>query len=318
MQLEMVLNELSLQNTANDERTARELMSNLVKTINLAVKKGIITLRTENRIYDIIIAPNYPISKWLYYDNQVDEVEKDFLLTLETQTPLLKEIKDTVIRDKVDLSDFKYQGETARELGISYLLDNLAISFNSDPKWNSSYLDLEFTSLDDSGKLIDTQIKVNHASLEVHIDEHQDWIKQRTQLVIKDGKELWNRKEELFPNLEFCKSVEKQLENIRTRQLELQPVIKALFELQNCSQNWNNGAFSTEGYLIETSGESEPTLNQYSRQRTFRCPDGKERLFEQHIKLRACNWRIHFLPENPNKAIIVGYIGRHLPTDKYK
>lgn len=101
-------------------------------------------------------------------------------------------------------------------------------------------------------------------------------------------------------------------------QTELQPVVKALFELQNCSKNWNNGAFSTQGYSIETSRESEPTLNQYSQQRIFCCPDGEDRLFEQHVKLRGCNWRIHFLPENPSQAIIVGYIGRHLPTVKYK
>jgi hypothetical protein len=36
----MVLNELSLQNPVNDERIARELMSKLIETINLAVKKG--------------------------------------------------------------------------------------------------------------------------------------------------------------------------------------------------------------------------------------------------------------------------------------
>jgi hypothetical protein len=39
MQLEMVLNELSLQNPVGNEQIARELMSKLIKTINLAVKK---------------------------------------------------------------------------------------------------------------------------------------------------------------------------------------------------------------------------------------------------------------------------------------
>jgi hypothetical protein len=317
MQLEMILNGLSLKNPVNDEQIARELMSTLIKTISLAVNLGIRTLRTENKIYDIIIAPDYPLSKWLN-DNQVDIEQRDFLLTLETQTPLLKEITDTVIRDKVDLSDFKYQGEAARDLGISYLLDNLAISFNSDTKWNSSQLKLELTTIDENDDLTESTIKVNHASFKIHIEEHKNWIEQRIRLTINDGKELWYRKEELFPDLEFCESVRKQLEDIRTGQLELQYVVKALFELQNCSKNWNNGTFSTQGYSIETSGESEPTLNQYSQQRTFRCLDGEDRLFEQHVKLRVCNWRIHFLPENPSKAIVVGYIGRHLPTVKYK
>jgi hypothetical protein len=105
-------------------------------------------------------------------------------------------------------------------------LDNLAISFDSDTKWNSSLLDLEFTCLDENEELIDTQIKVNHASLEIHIEEHEDWFKQRIKLAINDGKELWNRRGELFPDLEFCESVRKQLEDIRTGQLELQPVVK--------------------------------------------------------------------------------------------
>ncbi len=110
--------------------------------------------------------------------------------------------------------------------------------------------------------------------------------------------------------------VEKQLQNIRAGQLELRPVIKAIFGLQMCSNSWLGSRFSLETYSLEESGESEATLNRYSQERTFRCPDGKERLFERHIKLRFCNWRIHFFPLQHGK-VIVGYVGRHLPTDKY-
>jgi hypothetical protein len=87
-----------------------------------------------------------------------------------------------------------------------------------------------------------------------------------------------------------------------------------LFELENYCKNWNAGAFSLEGYLIEVSRESQPTLNKYGKQRTFRCLDGKERLFDWHVKLRLCNWRIHFFPDVRPGKIIIGYVGRHLPT----
>lgn len=100
-------------------------------------------------------------------------------------------------------------------------------------------------------------------------------------------------------------------------QIELKVVIKALLELQNCCKNWNEGYFSVQGYALEESGESEPTLNKYRQERIFVCPDGKERLFERHIKLRLCNWRIHFIAEKPGK-LIIGYIGRHLPTVNYR
>jgi hypothetical protein len=318
MQLEMILNELYLKNTVDDERVARELMTKFIKTITLAVNKGIVTLRTENRIYDLIIAPNYPISKWLN-DNQVDLEQRDFLLTLETQTPLLKEITDEVIKNKIDLSDFKYQGEIARELGICYLFDNLAISFNCNQKWNSDQLELELATIDENDELIESKIKVNHASCEIHIEKHTTWIQTRIYSTINNGKELWSRKQELFPNLEFCDSVQKQLEDILSEQLELQPVRKTLLILQNHCQAWKSGDFYIESSILEYSPESNQTLNnsKYKKQREFICPDGQKRLFSLHAKLRICNWRIYFYPDQADKKVIIGYIGKHLSTDKY-
>ena len=46
-------------------------------------------------------------------------------------------------------------------------------------------------------------------------------------------------------------------------------------------------------------------------------PDGTKRLFSLHAKLREFNWRIYFYPVQPGE-VIIGYIGVHLPTVKYK
>jgi hypothetical protein len=317
MDLEMVFNELSLRVLADNIQTAQQRMSDLVATARQAAELGVKPIiRTHSQFYADLLAQNYSLSDWLV-DRNVNKDIQRFILTT-AKAPFLEDIQNSEIENKNSLSEFYYEGKLTEGLGIAYLLETLAISLISEKCWNCSCLELEVRQIDENEKISTVTTEIIHASCEAHIQEHTNWIQNRICTGVKDGIELWNRKGELFPNLEFCESVKKQLENIRTRQLELQPVIKALFELQNCSKNWNNGAFSTQGYSIETSGESEPTLNQYSKQRTFRCPDGEERLFEQHVKLRVCNWRIHFLPENPNKAIIVGYIGRHLPTDKYK
>ena len=80
------------------------------------------------------------------------------------------------------------------------------------------------------------------------------------------------------------------------------------------------GYFSLDGTLIEVSGESEPTLNKYRKERTFLCPDGKERLFEQHAKIRQHNWRIYFFSEVSGigmRKVIIGYVGTHLPSVNY-
>ncbi len=320
MKLEMVLNELSINNPSNSEQIARELMYDLIKTIATANNQGIGILRTKSKIYDIIIAQNYPISKWLH-DNLVSTEQKDFLLTIETQTPLLKEITDKLIINKANWSYSILRGEedTATELTIAYLLDALAISFNTQDKWKNTHLELEITTLDESQKWITRQVTVFNASCPSHVQEHSQWIKDRIRFSVKHGKELWNRKEELFPNLEFCNSVKKQLEDILSGQLELQPVVRTLLTLQNYCHTWNSGNFNIESSILEYSPESPQTLNnpKYKKQREFICPDGETQLFSLHAKLRKCNWRIYFKPEQPGK-VIIGYIGRHLSTVNYK
>ncbi len=58
-------------------------------------------------------------------------------------------------------------------------------------------------------------------------------------------------------------------------------------------------------------------MNKYGKERTFLCPDDKERRFERHVKLKFCNWRIYFFPVKPG-TVFIGYVGCHLPTVKYR
>lgn len=321
MNFDLILNELSLRNLASNEQTAQQLMSEFVKTIKAIKAQGVkVNLRTKDNLYTIIIAPNYPIRRWL---NNTDELERVFIKTLATKTPFSSDIANSQIQDienNASLSEFNYQGEVAVGLGIAYVLNTIAISFLSEECWDCSRLELEYRWLNKNEELVSEIVEAIHASRSSHVQEHIDFIqqiKERIREGVDDGVELWQRREELFPNLEFCETVKKQLENIRTGQLELQPVVNTLSEMQKCCENWNEGYFNLEKYPVEESGESRVTLDRYAEERTFLCLDGQERLFERHIKLRFCNWRIHFFAEKPGK-VIIGYVGRHLTTVKYR
>jgi hypothetical protein len=193
----------------------------------------------------------------------------------------------------------------------------LAISFNSESLWNSSRIKLELIHIDENGELIEESVEVLHASQKNHVHEHANGIQKRLQPDRLNGMELWNRRDELFSSLQFCNAGNKQLRRLLTGEKKLELVLEVLSVLDKCAKNWQAGSFSLEGYPFEESGESEPTLNQYWRERTFLCPDGEERLFERHVKLKECNWRIHFFPEVKTTKVIIGYVGIHLPTDKY-
>jgi len=215
------------------------------------------------------------------------------------------------------------QGSQAEGFKVAYYLETLAISLNSESLWNSSRIKLELIQIDEnSDDLIEESVEVFHASQKNHVLEHANWIKDRLQSERLSGMAIWNRRDELFPSLQFCNAGNKRLQKLRAGDERLQPVLEILYELENCAKNWETGSFNLEGTSLDVSGESQQTLNNkgYRKKRTFLCPDGKERLFERHAKEREHNWRIHFFAEvskEGKRKVIIGYIGLHLPTVNY-
>ncbi len=315
MALDIVLNELSIETPAPNTSIARQWMSNLmqiVRSIN-AETKSRATLITQYDFHLTLLASDYTLRRWLN-DIDVDKEERRFIRSLSTKAPFSEVAPDS---DEVQLLEnnrgsyeFRYQGKTALGLGVAYLLDIISVSLLSEICWDCSYVDLDVISIDEDDK----KIKIVHASRKEHLQNHIDWIKNRIHSNI-DGRALWNQKDDLFPNLQFCSSVKNQLQSLSIGNLMLSPVTKRLFELQKYSESWTEGNFDAKK-LSKTTPESEATLQKYSQEHTFTCPDGENRIFSWHVRLTPLAWRIYFYPEQPQK-IIIGYIGNHLPTVKF-
>jgi len=306
MDLEMVLNELSLHSPANDILTAQQWMVGLIETINVAAGHGVKkVVHVDRDLNGMLLAPNYPLASWRN-DNQVDKDTRRFFKTLTTKLSLIP-----------DLPEFWYQTVQANGLGFAFQHEHLAISFMSRSDWNLSHLGLEIRDLDESGELITEHVEVFHASHSDHVLEHADWIKNRTHINIRNGSDIWNYKEELFPNLQFCDSVGEQIKKLLHGNLMLQPIMKRLNELENYCQNWHDSPFDPEKIASKVSLESEATLNKFGQQHTFLCPDGKQRKFSWHVRLTPGAWRVYFHPEKDVRQLIIGYIGDKLPNEKY-
>lgn len=201
MAVDMILNSLSLLTPVDERGTARQLMSDLIAVLSTAKSVGVKTLRTQDNLYYLMLSLNYPIASWLQ-DNQVDRTERSFFRTLATKTPLLKDISNVTIKEEKSLAEFKYQGESANDLGIAYLLDALVVSFNSESKWNCDSLDLEIIRLEEeinkeSGTeelILRTSTKIlMHASKREHVSKHKPKI--HAQIIA----EPWHPFDELLP-----------------------------------------------------------------------------------------------------------------------
>lgn len=310
MEIEMVFNELSLKTPAADEHTARNLMSELIDTIRRATVRGVKRkLRSKSDLDYSLLAPNYSIVQWRN-DRNVEREERNFFRVLQDKNdPPLLDMPNPEI-------EISYQGEQGIGIAHALVFNALAVSLLSEAKWDCSRLDLAVRRLDDNEELIDEEVEIIHASRGRHVEENADWIENSIETGVGDGLEIWNQREKLFPNLEFCQAVGKQLQSLGVENPILQTVKNRLFALQKYCNNWQEGAFIPEE-IGNISPESQVTLQnpKYRQERTFICPDGNERTFSWHVKL-SFGWRIYFFTQEPGKMII-GYIGCHLRTVKY-
>lgn len=170
MDVEMVFNELSEQPLASDVYAARRRMSVFIQTSLMAVRFGVSRiLRIEEDFLYMPLSPDYPLEKWRN-DRQVDDEEKRYFKTLVTKKPPLVDFRDTEIEEQYMLSRFSYNGDFTSGLGIAYLLDALALSLDSDPRWNKSRIELQT----DKGRAT-----VHHASCPGHVRENIDWIREQ-------------------------------------------------------------------------------------------------------------------------------------------
>jgi hypothetical protein len=220
--------------------------------------------------------------------------------------------------DKSPAFEFRFEGNVIKNpnnqicgLGAAYLLDSLAISLFSEPKWDKTKLNLQIEWLNEEGNLEKQSASICHASCVEHVQTYKEWINEWLRQQVKDGTELWERRVELFPHLIFCDNVCDNLVFLNVGNPLLRQVIKRLFALEHYSQNWLPDTAFDKEQLPNATPDSQTRLQKYKTEFTFLCPDGKERLFSWHLRLTPDAWRIHFEPEKPGE-IIIGYIGEKL------
>ena len=121
MDLEMVFNELSARTLAPDISTARQWMSELIRTMVAAKGCGLKGIRIQADFHAMILAESYPLSRWRN-DPEVNKDERTFLKTLATKNPLSVDISDVSIKIKVEAPDceLSLQGSQAEGFKVAY------------------------------------------------------------------------------------------------------------------------------------------------------------------------------------------------------
>lgn len=202
MAVEMVLNDLSLSRPVDEQGMAIKLMSDLVAVLSSARNIGVKTLRTHGNLNYLELSPEYPISRWIN-DGRVDLDERRFFLTFATKTPLLEDIGDVTIPDRMSLAEFRHEGKPSETLGIAYLLNALVVSFCSEPKWNCDSLDLEIEKIEDGESIEEDEseelISVTSIEKLIHASKREHVLGHKTQIQNWLVAEPWHSQDELLP-----------------------------------------------------------------------------------------------------------------------
>ena len=313
MELELVFNELSWEHPASSVEEARECANRLVLTMSEATRRGVKrAVRTTCDLQQLQLGPGYYWWHWRE-DPEVRRELQTYFRSIATKYPAL--LDEAEVAHAMQGCDYFMNGQRALGLGIACRMDSLALSMLSSNEWDTPVISLEVHELLE--EKIERRLEdVRHVARPEHAPEaHGDWIKRRLTSLVENGSELWKRSSEFFPSLLFCTDVAEQMRALPKPALA--SILRGLFRLDDYARGWIASGFDPDQVQCDVSPESDSTMNLFAQERTFVSPDGRSVTFSWHAKVGG-PWRVYFHPGVGPGRLLVGYVGKHLRTAKYR
>ncbi|HEX8548919.1 MAG TPA: hypothetical protein VF691_18280, partial [Cytophagaceae bacterium] len=173
--MDFIFNELSFKDSCADIHGGQLIMENLLQVCKQGRELGMSRLAIRPDFYEQSLLDGYSIRNWLN-DQTVRKSFKDLMLSI-VRHPYIDN-NDTSIEEEFVSSYFyltNKETSSVEGLAVAYLYRTMAISLYSSEAWNAHQISLNFSKEGYDGQTV----KVNHASLTPHIEQHKDWIASR-------------------------------------------------------------------------------------------------------------------------------------------
>ena len=215
----------------------------------------------------------------------------------------------------------KMDGLTVIGLALAALNEypSVALGSTAYPEGNLA-LSVSMTYLDEHGEHTET-VAVPRLVTQDDVKKSNDWIVERIDKGLTDGKRLISCADEVFPFLRFGAKARSQIRNMTGPEPVFRQLIRHLRALNHGARDWNLDAPFVPSGAVMWSSESKATLNhgKYGPMRDFPAPDGfSVERWSRHTKL-SHGVRLYFqevrMSEGP--AVLIGYFGVHLPTVEF-
>lgn len=298
----MYLNEKAWEIIQEDKRITDNAITSFLD-IYSAVKRNyprIEVYMPEN--WDIYLcSKGYSIGEWL---NSAD---------IEYRRLYLRFVQQAIRYNKEEEYEVSFEGEVFYGGTEAYLNNSFILSICLDDKWKKNNIECKFYSLPDN---TEKYISIKNVFYKEQLNSPliKEILDRENSIKVNSYDELWRRREEFFPHLDFCPSVKDNLDLLEM--FYLSQVVRKLAELENYCVKHTGERFEPS-YFTKVTPESKTTMEKYKDKHTFVDGNGTEHIASWHLRFTGIPGRIFFIPEYKSSCILVCYIGKKLPNVKF-
>jgi hypothetical protein len=291
-----------------------DLSRGIARLVTLRVASAV--MRADQVFWELLVAPDArAIDVWRHLQRDpATREEAIFFATMSQKVPANIELADE-FRQRLLLMDIKDMPDgSSSALLLCLVAGHIGVSLPTEACWDQDELEISGFELDEEGVEEEFTDRIDHLARA----EHAGAIANRHNAAFQKGvttDTFWAERSEAFPRLDFGLDVENQ-----TRQLDppsFNLVARRLAELDAACIDWLALGGAQSPYRSKVTGESQSTMGRLAERRAFRDANNTLQVYELHARYGSVG-RIHFRLKHNERRIEVGYVGRKLPTVRYK
>lgn len=222
----MILNELSLYGKELNQEKFEYIISDFLKICQMiSMKKGDHDFYYTQNLFVDEFFPGYTIFNWLN-NPKIPKREKDYFRKIINRKQILD--RSQYPESEMIIDRQGTQGESAIGCLAAFETESFVVSFRTDVLWEQEYIKGTYISAYKE----DEKVSVRNCGIPEHVMTLEEEERQNNFRMVSSGKELWEKRESLYPHLIFCDSVRSQLEEAGNS-LHIKMIMKRLRILED-------------------------------------------------------------------------------------
>ena len=310
---ELILNHASVFTCKSSDLEILDWLRHVIEGIATIVEDGVVQkyLRMKTNFHEIPCTPERTLYDFVLYLRQRGyHDEYRFFARLASKIPLLDELEEDIKDRFLACEERTLASGDGEPLVLCAISDGVSVGFPSEKVWDSGRLAVRFNELLPDETLNEVVEEIDQLTRSVHAKQIGERHRARVRKT-SNPRDLWQRREEIFPNLVFGPGVEANLVNAAAH---FDTIVAKLSDLDVSADEWKTKLGPAPIWRTHVTPESPSTMRHPStrNKRRFRSSHGGTPIFEWHARYGR-GGRIHLRFDARNLEVEIGYIGPHLP-----